>query len=165
MPDSAFVTGNAHCPACGQHVLKGLRCQWGVLPLAEYTVGDEVGWLRDAGGAIVPPYVLVDVSPGKRRWNCGDPQASHVILFDLDIYPGNYQVECAACHTKIAAAVAVVRDGAFREIRVIDDGEVSRILGPSRGKADIVIVREDGSYWPREDWYDKTILYRPDVVV
>jgi hypothetical protein len=165
MPDSAFVTGNAYCPACGQHVLKGLRCQWGALPMPEYALGSQVDWIRDAKGEIVPPYVLVEVGAHRRRWNCGDPEVSHVILFDLDIYSGNYQVECAACHTKIAAAIAVVRGGVFQEVRALDDAEVNRIVGASRGKADIVIVRDDGSYWPREDWYDKTIDYRPDIAV
>jgi hypothetical protein len=71
--------------------------------------------------------------------------------------------DCAACHTKIAAAIAVVRGGVFEEVRALDDAEVNRIVGASRGKADSVIVRDDGSYWPCEDWYDKTIVYRPDI--
>jgi hypothetical protein len=161
MPDAAFIAGKASCPAYGRQVLDGLRCQWGALPLAEYALGDEVRWLRDTGGSIVPPYVLIDVSPGVRRWNCGDPQVSNVNLFDLDVNPGNGPAECTASHARIAAAVAIVRRGVFREVRAIDDAEVDRILGPSRGKADIVMVREDGSHWPREDWYDKTIEYRP----
>ena len=124
-------------------------------------MGDAVEWLRDSGGAIVPPYVLIDVGHGRHRWNCGDPLAANVILFDIDLYPNDGLIECTGCHACIAAEVAVVCDGVFRELRALDDSQMNRILGLSRGKANIVIVRDDGSYWPREDWYDKTITYRP----
>jgi len=165
MPDSAFVKGEAYCPACGQCELTHLRCQWGVLPRpgSEYALGDKVAWLRDSSGSIVPPYVLVGVGPNNFHWNCGDPQVENVILFDLEIYANDGQIECATCHAHFVALVAVVRDGVFREIRSLDDAEVNRILGASRGTANIVIIRDDGSYWPREDWYDKAIEYRPST--
>jgi len=101
------------------------------------------------------------VGHGRHRWNCGDPLAANVILFDIDLYPNDGLIECTGCHACIAAEVAVVCDGVFRELRALDDSQMNRILGLSRGKANIVIVRDDGSYWPREDWYDKTITYRP----
>jgi len=161
MPDSACVTGEGFCPACGAPLLDYMRCQWGALPGSTYTLGEPVVWLRDATQAIIEPYTLVDVAPGIRRWNCGDPQFRNVILFDLDSYGGDRHLECAACRNSEATAVAIVRNGVFQQIRVLDDAEADRILGTSRGKANIVIVRDDESFWPREDWFDKTITYRP----
>ena len=160
VPDSAYVKGEAFCPNCGALVANDIRCQWGAVPGSRYAIGDPVTWLRDDQQSIITPYTLIDVAPGVRRWNCGDPRVQHVLLFDLDSYGGDIHVRCGACQTPVAV-VAVVRNGVFQQLRALDDAEARRILGPSREKANAVIVRDDGSFWPREDWFDKTVEYRP----
>jgi hypothetical protein len=161
MPDFARINGEVRCPACGTKVWDHIRCQWGVLPLSAYAVGDPVSWLRDAQGFTVPPYTLTDLVPNVSQWNCGDPQYENVILFDLDIYAAGGKFSCLACEAGIAAGVVVVKQGIFQELVALDDAKVDCILGASRGRADIVIVREDGTYWPRDDWFDRPIEYRP----
>jgi len=159
MPDTSFVKGHAECPVCGALVLEGVRCQWGELPGVKYAIGDEVKWLRGEDGQAFPSFVLHKIEDGKWRWNCGDSLYHDVILFDVlfeaDVFTQGYR--CPKCATRISAGIAVVREGRFSEIRAILDDEVTRILGASRGKADIVIIREDGTYWPREDWNDHPI--------
>lgn len=155
MPDTALVNGRGLCPACGANVLHAVRCQWGVVPHSPYELG-EVAWLRDAGGRIIRPFGLHEVRPNEWQWNCGDPQYLNVILFDVlfDVDVLTQNCRCPDCHTGIVGGAAVVAGGCFKEILALTDADVDRILGASRGRAEIVIVRDDGTFWPREDWYD-----------
>ena len=156
MPDTATVKGQGLCPACGTTVLVEVRCQWGIIPGAHYNIGDPVMWLRDGNGEIVQPFVLCEVGRGTWRWNSGEPRYHNVILFDAlftsDVLTKGYR--CRNCGEKIAAGVAIVNRGLFQEIRALSNAGVDDILGKSRDKAEIVIIRDDGSYWVREDWYD-----------
>jgi hypothetical protein len=73
------------------------------------------------------------------------------------------EYQCPVCNAGFVGGVVLVRDGVFHQVLALRDGDVDRILGPYRGKADIVIVREDGTYWPREDWFDKTLEYHSET--
>lgn len=161
MPDKAHIMGDVFCPTCGEKAWDYVLGQWGVLPSSTYSLGDEVRWLRDEQGGIVPPFRLITVAPRAPRWNCGDPQFQNVILFDIVTDWTAGECQCPKCHGGFVGSVAVVCDGVFRQVLALKDGEVNRILGSSRGKANIVVVREDGTYWPREDWFDKTLEYYP----
>ena len=156
MPDTVFVNGQGLCPVCGTKVLNGVRCQWGAVPNLQYELGDSVTWMRDAGGQVIRPFRLHHVSPDRWQWNCGDPQYLNAILFDAlfdaDVFTQNCM--CGNCGTRIAGGAAVVAGGRFKEVWALASADVDRILGSSRGRADIVIVRGDGTFWPRDDWYD-----------
>jgi hypothetical protein len=125
-----------------------------MVPGGPYELGDEVEWLTDLNGAVVPPFSYLG-----RYWNCGEPQFRNVIALDLNMWVDGYPTRCPTCGTTVAGSAAVVRDGVFREILVLTEAEHDRILGASAGKADIVIVREDGSLWPRDDWHDHTLQW------
>ena len=159
MPDTVRVHGEIKCPTCGTPVLNSARFQWGIVPGLTREVGDSVQWLRDSGGQIAHPFRLQSVGQGRWQWNCGSPEYRNVILFDLDVFTGNHVLECPKCGTKIAALIAIVRSDKFTEIRALLAPEVHQLLGASFGKADIVIVRDDGTYWPRDDWHDHRVEY------
>lgn len=162
MPDAARIVGDIVCPACRLKILDSARFQWGAVPGASYQVGDDVVWLRDDGGAIAPSFKLYSLPQGVWRWNCGDSQLEHVIVFDEDVYTKNHILACPHCHEVAAALVAIVRNGKIDAVTALSDKEVDQILGDDRDKANIVAVNEDGSYWPRVDWYDHPIaIIRP----
>jgi hypothetical protein len=104
---------------------------------------------------------LFQVARGRYRWNCGDPSYRDVLLFDVlfdsDVFTKD--THCPNCNTPIAAGMAKVCDGVFEGIYALTDSGANSLLGASRGKADIVVVRDDGSLWPREDWYDVPLDY------
>jgi hypothetical protein len=127
-----------------------------------YHIGDEVNWLTDRSGVIVEPFTFRSCGDRLSNWNCGDPQYRNLILFDLDIVWGDSEGLCLHCKTELAAMVAIVRQGVFHEVRALLKDDYDAILGGVRGKVDIVIIREDGSYWPREDWYDHPLKYVPE---
>jgi len=143
-------------------VLNGVRIQWGMVPNnSGYRLGDSVDWLRDGKGEIVPPFELREMGKRSRKWNCGEPQFQELILFDVlfdaDVLTQN--VRCPTCNLRIAAGIAVMNGGRFKEIRALTDEGVNSILGASRSRANIVIVRDGNTYWPREDWYDHPLKY------
>jgi hypothetical protein len=129
-----------------------------MVPGVDYEIGDQVRRLVDAGRQVVKPFTLRQTAPNVWRWNCGDPECGNVLLFDEDVYSGNLEARCPNCELKIAAGLVVVRDGRLGEIRAASDGNVDRILGPSRGKADIAVEIEAG-FQPREDWNDHVVEY------
>jgi hypothetical protein len=157
VPDILRLNGPAPCPGCGDRLVNCVRCQWGMLPGGDYEIGDGVKWLLDARGTPVPPFTLREDPRLGHRWNCGDPQFRNVIALDLNMWVDGYPTRCPKCGTEVVGSAAVVRDGVFREILVLTQAERDRILGPSVGKASIVIVRDDGSFWPRDDWDDHTV--------
>ena len=159
MPDTATIFSKVLCPRCGMHVLNQVRCSWGCVPGMEYRVGERVQWLRSSSGSVIPSFKILQVAPKAWQWNCGGPEFSNVIVFDEDIYTGNHELECPSCKTRIAACVAVVRDGIFEKILALESPEVDRILGASLGRAHVAIVQADGSYYPREDWFDCPVEY------
>lgn len=132
MPDSASIKGEVFCPTCGEKAWDYVHCQWGVLPLSTYSIGDEVHWLRDDHGTIVSPFTLMQVGPRVLRWNCGDPQFKNVILFDIVTdWTGN-EYQCPVCNAGFFGGVVLVRDGVFHQVLALRDGDVDRILGPYR---------------------------------
>ncbi len=160
MPDACHVLGDIRCPTCDKQMLEAVRCQWGIVPChAHYRLGDAVRWMKDRDGLIVKSFTIREDDNGKLRWNCGGPEYSNVILLDVDLALRNTQITCPNCRTRIQEVIAVVHDGVFREVRALDEAAADRLLGTSAGKADIVIVREDGTFWPREDWFEGGPVY------
>lgn len=165
MPDTARVIGEVKCPSCRTPLLNSIRCQWGAVPGIEYRLGDPVKWMRNPSGAVVQPFKLIEVSPKSWQWNYGDPRVSNVILFDEDVYTGNHRLECPACKAVIAACIASVHSGVFEKVAALESPDVDRILGGSRGKANVAVVhpagdtQPEGTFEPREDWFDHPIEY------
>lgn len=162
MSDTATIFAHVTCPRCDKHLLNSVRCSWGSVPGMEYKVGDPVQWLRDEFGNLIKPFELRKTGPRSWRWNCGDPRFTDVYVFDEDVYTGNHQLVCPACGTKVAACIAHVRSGAFQQVRAVEGSEVDRILGDSRDRANVAILNEDGSFVPREDWFDCPVEYKKD---
>jgi hypothetical protein len=161
VPDSLLLRGEIACPDCATPLLNSARFQWGEVPGLVYELRDPVRWLHDEHGRVVEPFTLHRTSEFGWQWNCGDTDWTNVILFDLDIYTGNHQLICQECHKPIAAISCSIRDGVFDSMDALPSADVESILGGSRVKTDIVFVRADGSYWPRDDWYDRPVRYTP----
>lgn len=157
MPDAARIFGNIVCPVCRVKILDSARFQWGAVPGESYQLGDDVRWLRDDLGAIAPSFKLFSLPRGVWQWNCGDSRLEHVIVFDEDVYTKNHVLECPHCHEVSAALVAIIRNGKIGAVTALSEKEIDHILGHDRDKAHIVAVREDGTYWPRVEWYDHPI--------
>lgn len=163
MPDTATFAAKISCPRCGAHLLNSVRCPWGAVPGITYRVGDSIQWLRNSRGDVVDPFRLIKTGDNSWQWNCGSPVFKNVYIFDEDIYSGNQSLICHNCDVEIAACVVSVKDNFFSEARAIENLEVDRILGNSRGQADIVTLNEDGTFLPRLDWFDCPIEYRGDA--
>lgn len=158
MPDKSTVYGRGLCPQCGKVAVEYVRIQWGSVPNLTYSIGKPVIWVTDNAGNVVPPFTFYGFDEWHLQWNCGSPEYKNVIVFDWNEYDF-YKLDCPHCGEHIAGGAAVVRDGAFAEILALREADVVRILGDHRGKADIVIIRENGTYWPREDWYDHVVRF------
>ena len=159
MSDSAKIVGSILCPCCRTKILNSARFQWGAVPGTSYEIGEDIRWLRDSLGAIAPSFKLYSLQQGGWQWNCGDPQFKNVILFDEDVYTKNHILEYPKCYEVLAALVAIVENGKISAVTALLEQEVDQILGNKRDSAHIVVVRDDGAYWLREDWYDHAIEY------
>lgn len=157
MSDAVRIIGDIFCPRCHVTILNSARFQWGAVPGVTYEIGDDVIWLRDDGGAIAPSFKLYSLQRGAWQWNCGDSQVKNVIVFDEDVYTKNHILECPHCHEVSAALVAIVENGKIHAVTALLGKEVDEILGHDRDNAHIVVVQDDGTYWPRVDWYDHPI--------
>lgn len=163
MPDTCYVLGDIPCPSCQEPLLEAVRCQWGVVPNHKhYRIGDAVRWMKDCDGSIIKPFTIREDENGRLAWNCGDPAYRAVVLLDIDLALRNTTVDCPRCGTRLAEVIAVVRDGIFQEVRALNETAADKLLGDSAGKLNIIIVREDGTYWPREDWWDIDLVYVDD---
>jgi hypothetical protein len=160
MPDTARLCGCIVCPRCGTHLLNSIRVSWGCVPGLTYQVGDRVRWLQDPAGRAVKAFELRNVAKlDLLLWNCGDPKYPDVDVFDEDVYTGNHQLVCGQCGLEIAGCVASVRDGIFQGALCLESAEVDRILGASRGCANIAVIGDAGRIIPREDWWDVSLVY------
>lgn len=162
MPDTVKIYAKIECPQCGIHLLNSVRCSWGAVPGLEYKLGDDVKWLRGAAGDIVGAFELQKVGKNLWRWNCGGPDTPNVDVFDEDIYTGNHHVVCHGCGAEVAACVVVVRENKFVRILAIEASDVDAILGASKGRASVAVLNDDGSFSPREDWFDCPVVYKSD---
>jgi len=98
------------------------------------------------------------VGENRWQWNYGDPDCKHVILFDEDVYTGHWRLECLECHIQIRAISVVVLDGVFESISALEDANIDSILGGARHRASAVIVGDDGSYLPQQEWFDHVVV-------
>lgn len=162
MPDTSTIFAKILCPQCGVHLLNSMRCSWGEVPGQEYKVGDNVKWLYDKSGNLVKPFELRKLGPNMWRWNCGSPSFQNVFVFDEDVYAGNHRLSCPSCGAKICACVAIVRNDIFQDVLALQSLGVDQILGRSRGRANVALDNLDGTYSPREDWFDCPIEYNKE---
>jgi hypothetical protein len=154
MPDTVRVVGTVHCPECGLPLLGSARFRWGAVPGWETDLGCESVWTRDEQDRPYLPFILVPFEERTWMWNYGDPRFRHVILLDTDLYYCQQRLDCSRCQTEIVAVGCTVKDGFYREIYGLTDARLDALLGSARDHADCVVVADDGSYWPREDWFD-----------
>lgn len=159
MPDTARVYARIVCPKCGAHLLNSARFVWGAVPSPEYGVGDAVQWLCDQFGNAVSPFELRKVGLQYFQWNFGGAEFSNANVFDEDLYPGNQHLSCLGCGAEIAACMALIRDGIFKDVLALESFEVARILGEASGRANVVVIDDEGRFLPREDWFDHVVPY------
>jgi hypothetical protein len=162
MPDTATVFAKIECPRCGQHLLDSMRFSWGEVPGRKYRIGDSVGWLCDASGKCVAPFQLRKFMQNTWRWNFGSPDFPNVHVFDEDIYAGNHRLACPSCEMEINACAIVVRNGTLQKAIALESSSIDRILGSSRGLANVAIDNLDGTYSPREDWFDCPVVFNKE---
>jgi hypothetical protein len=153
MADTVRVVGRVHCPRCDLPLLNSARFRWGAVPGWTSDLGSESVWARDAQDRPYLPFIIVFID-GQPMWNNGDPRCRHVILLDEDVYGLKQELICHECNSRVAAVICTVRDGFYREMYALEEDEVADLVGASIGKASVIVVRDDGSYWPREDWWD-----------
>jgi hypothetical protein len=87
-------------------------------------------------------------------YNIGDPRCAKVILLDEQVYSQRQEINCPGCGMRIAAVTCTVQDGIYRSMSAVDEAALAALIGTSRDKANCIVVLEDGSLIPREDWYD-----------
>ena len=138
------------CPSCGQSSSLGglLQFQWGKIPYY-YHVGDNVSWLTNRSGAIVPPFQLVGPDG---LWNCGEPSIKDLFVFNGN--PNISEFKCSRCGTTFEGVAAHISGGVLRGAVAFLPGDVARLFGATLDTFDIAVARPDGSYQPRYDWYD-----------
>lgn len=159
MPESARFFADIQCSKCGTHLLNSARFQWGVVPWPSYRAGESIRWLRDGTGNSVEPFRIGELGPTQYVWNCGLSTCRNVLLLDEDFYFGNHKLACVICESAIVAVIAKIVEGRFVSACAATAPEVSEILGMSVNKAKIVIVGDDGSLLPREDWFDHALHF------
>lgn len=131
--------------------------QWGAVPVRpdnriDYHIGDRLRWMRSCDGAVVEPFVVCADEDGREWWNCGNPDFPNVILLDMYLALNYVEpVQCDTCGFRGHQVIAVVRNGIFADVCVLDEQGSNRLLGEKAGKTCAIVVREDGSYWFQED--------------
>jgi hypothetical protein len=163
MPSFTELEATIICPYCGATFDPPagiVRFQWGKVT-HYYRVGDQIRWLKDRRGHVVPPFVIV-----KRRlfgwllgdrYNRGEPQYENVFVLDTD--PNFTQYQCEVCSEKFDALGVEIRGGRIISAVAFRVGELSSKFGIAPDTADIIIVNADGSYWPRYDWIDAPLKF------
>lgn len=159
MPEACELIADVTCPACGATTdLPGgvVRFHWGRVPHT-YRPGDAVRWLRGADGELVPPFrVIVERGRLGRRlhatYNFGDPACRSLYAFDDD--PHEPDLACGSCGTEFVGVAAQVEDGVIVRAVAFTEATARERLGAPAPPAHIVVIREDGSPWPRPEWDD-----------
>jgi hypothetical protein len=157
MPDFSDVETTALCLQCGEQtsVPSGvIKFQWGKVP-HNYKVNDAIVWLEDKSHNIVPSFTLVHkhgLFGISAVWNCGDPQYKNLYVFDSDPHVTQYQ--CSRCNKPLEGLAVEIRNGLIVQGVGFGKSDMEQKFGTVSAPANIIIIRDDGTYWAREDWDD-----------
>jgi hypothetical protein len=158
MPDFAILElEKVTCPNCNKltGVPDGIvKFQWGKIP-HNYRLGQKIVWLTDAEGNIRPAFNLI-----QKKWlfwshfayNCGEPRYADLFVFDSD--PNFSGFLCSECGMNIDVLVLKIEGGVIKRVLALREHDFEPVLGLTVAKTDVLIIREDGSLWPRYDWED-----------
>lgn len=154
MPDTVRIVGRVPCANCDRPLLDAAVFQWGAVPGWECDLGKEAIWVRNDDNRPYFPFVVVFVDGKYPMYNIGDPRCANVVLLDEQVYSEQQALSCPDCGIRVAAVTCTVQDGIYQSMNAVDDAGLAALIETSRGKANCVVVMEDGSLMPREDWYD-----------
>jgi hypothetical protein len=165
MPFYSVLHDPVICPSCGQDITyraKQSTFFWGRSHEHYWGPGEEVRWLRDRAGVIVPPFTCYR----KRGWfglrdaecNFGSPEYAEVIAFDaeIDLWTPESRL-CPSCGARYDHVAVLIRGGQLAGTRVFEAGEVARTFGPLEPFPTVLVLRPDGTYGPFPGWRDLLI--------
>jgi hypothetical protein len=160
MPDFRHINCEVICWNCQSCIDEQVDIQWGKVP-GKSRIGDRVDWLR-IGGKVVPPFVLVK---GHHEWNCGDANEVHVIAFDNNLYAIDSlrPFGCPRCNAPISGVGVTILHNVVSSASTYSPDDLRKLLGPAAGRADVVVIREDGHAEPKTEWFDHTVRYVPNL--
>ncbi len=153
------------CPSCGEDIgyCPGESTFfWGQSHVHYWGLGEEVVWLRDEDGVIIPPFKWY------RKWgwfgrradecNFGSPEYQDVIAFDSEIrdLPPESRI-CPTCQVRYDHIAVMIQGGRLAETRVFTKGKLAMTFGLLDPFPETILVRPDGTYEPRPDW-DKVLI-------
>ncbi|MGK3998890.1 hypothetical protein [Sorangium sp. So ce1024] len=153
MPDLCQLRTTVYCPNCGSNVPAPagvVRFQWGEVP-RDYRDGDDVAWLVDSAGHVVPSFVLVR-NRDQYHWNYGDPQCRDVLAFDID--PHEPEMRCVSCGALFEGIAARVVDGRFDGAIGFLPGSIVQQFGVDVGSFDVAVREPTGGWRARTDWFN-----------
>lgn len=156
MPSFADLDVDLECPSCGCYLTNLVRFQWGKVP-CRYSIGDRIRWIKKRDGTVVAPFVLVERAS---NWNCGNPTYEDLIVLDSFLYDPNIESRCRGCSMAIEGIGVSIRRGVIEDAEVLSHGRLLKMVGEERPFPDIIVVKEDGSLWPRRDWIDPPLRTR-----
>lgn len=156
MPDYATVLGKVLCPHCNGEIASEVQIQWGKVP-SRYHVEQSIEWLK-LNDIVVPPFTLV---AGCDSWNCGDRNSARVLAFDCEQFALDQSevAHCPVCNELIRGVYADISGNVITALVACTDEDITRILQGVNSPADIVEVKDDGTFSPRPDWYDRRIVF------
>jgi DNA-directed RNA polymerase subunit RPC12/RpoP len=161
MPDLSQVKIKIRCPTCGSVTPAPagvIRFQWGEIPY-NYRDGDEIRWLTDREGQIVPPFALVRAIH-EFRWNYGEPRYRNVLAFDID--PHKPEFRCANCGAVFEGVAARVVDGRFDGAVGFLQGSIAQQFGAGIDSFEVAVREPDGQWKARTDWFNQVLVEAGD---
>jgi hypothetical protein len=165
VPSYSIFHAGVSCPSCDREISRRggeTAFCWGSSKEHYWGEGSEIRWLRDRRGTPLPPFTWSGrrgpLRLGDPRFNFGDPAFVDLFAFDPEVSAEPPESRwCHACDEPYDHIAVVIRVGVIERVKVFTRGEVARTFGPSAPRADTVLIRDDGTPWPRPDWDDPTI--------
>lgn len=155
MPAFAQLNTDVRCNVCDCTIPGPVSFQWGEIPSRYESLGAQVRW-AEVDGHVIRPFSLFS----GHRWNFGDPSEDHVIVLDADTFAPDSYFECPSCSTEVYALVHIRRN-VLAELQVISREELQSLFGSYLGKAECITVDADGTRHVRDDFWDRTVLFKP----
>ena len=161
MPSFATVNAKLNCWNCEGQIDTAVSIQWGKVP-SHYQLGDPIEWF-EIEGVVVPPFLQVGC---QSYWNFGDAQVTSLLVLDQYIYSSNAieAPKCLICDKPIELAAVHIEGNVVVSVNAYSKQGFNEMLGFTRAstREEIFVLRNDGRYEAREEWYDHPIKYVED---
>ncbi len=170
MPFWSVLHAPVLCPSCGREIsyrAGETTFFWGRSSRHYWGLDDDIEWLRDQQGVIVPPYTLYR----RRGWfglrdpecNLGSPEYPDLLAFDpeIDCQPPETRI-CPGCQSRYDHIAVEIRGGRVAGMKVFAEGEIARTIGSFDPFPETMLIRPDASDEPLPIWGDQVLgEYRP----